>query len=449
MNLDVPSVIRPQAAQERFLTSPADIAIYGGAAGGGKSFALLLEVIRHHHRPGFFGVIFRRQATQIKNEGGLWDQSESLYHYLSAIGSRHQLTWTFPSGARLRFAHLEYEADKFGWMGSQVAFIGFDELTHFTEGQFWYLLSRNRSTCGVRPYVRATCNPDPDSFVLDLVKWWIDPQTGFAIPERAGVLRWFARQGDDLVWADSRDALIADLGPGVQPKSLSFIPASVQDNPILLERDPGYLANLMALPRIDRERLLNGNWLVRPSAGLFFKRQWLGVVGAAPVTRNVVRYWDRAATEPRAGTDPDWTAGVRMSRSPNGVFYVEDVVRFRGSPAKVEEVVRNTAAADGKHVRIGIEQDPGSAGVAEASYYVRALAGYAVKVRTVSRAKEVRARPVSAQVEGANVKLVTGPWNEVFIRELENFPDGAHDDQVDALSGAFNALVEARPLFVA
>lgn len=444
-----PVIIRPQPAQERFLTSPADIAIYGGAAGGGKSYALLMEPIRHYHRPGFYGVIFRRQATQIKNEGALWDESEAFYPHLSAMGSRHQLTWTFPSGARLRFAHLEYEQDKFGWMGAQVAFIGFDELTHFTEGQFWYLLSRNRSTCGVRPYVRATCNPDPDSFVADLIKWWINPQTGFALPERAGVIRWFVRMGDELVWADTPEELMAQYGNTVYPKSLTFIPACIHDNAILLQKDPGYLANLMALPRIDRERLLNGNWLVRPTAGLFFKRSWFEIVPEAPPNSNVIRYWDRAATEATAGKDPDWTVGVRMSKASNGIFYVEDVVRLRGTPAKVEEAIRQTAAMDGTRVRIGIEKDPGQAGVAEASYYVRALAGYPVRAYPVTKAKETRARPVSAQAEAGNIKLVRGSWNEAFVRELENFPDAAHDDQVDALSGAFNALTAFRRILVA
>jgi predicted phage terminase large subunit-like protein len=386
-------------------------------------------------------VIFRRQATQIKNEGGLWDESTQLYPRLSAIGSRHQLIWCFPSGARLRFAHLEHEEDKFGWMGAQVALIGFDELTHFTEGQFWYLLSRNRSTCGVKPYVRATCNPDPDSFVAELIQWWIDQQTGFAVPERAGVLRWFIRRGDDLVWADSKAELLNQFGQTVHPKSLTFIPASVHDNPILLEKDPGYMANLEALPRIDRERLLHGNWLVRPSAGLFFKRQWLEIVEAAPASNTVVRYWDRAATEPRAGTDPDWTVGLRMSETKDRIYYVEDVVRFRGTPAKVEETIRRTAQADGQRVRIVLEQDPGQAGVAEADYYLRALAGFVVKAQLASKDKQTRARPVSAQAEAGHVKLVRGPWNEAFLRELENFPEAAHDDQVDALSGAFNALL--------
>jgi predicted phage terminase large subunit-like protein len=260
-------------------------------------------------------------------------------------------------------------------------------------------------------------------------------------------VRWFLRRGDDLVWADSKEELLNQFGATEFPKSLTFIPASIRDNRILLAKDPGYMANLTALPRIDRERLLEGNWKVRPSSGLFFKRPWFEIVEVAPVSNNQLRYWDRAATEPRAGTDPDWTVGLRMSRATNGIFYVEDAVRLRGTPARVEEAIRNTARVDGPQVRIVLEQDPGQAGIAEASYYVRALAGYDVRTVRVDRDKETRARPASAQVEAGNVKLVRGPWNEALIQELENFPDGAHDDQVDALSGAFNALLATPPMF--
>jgi len=263
------------------------------------------------------------------------------------------------------------------------------------------------------------------------------------------VIRWFIRSGDDLLWADSKEELLGQHGEAVHPKSLTFIPASVRDNSILLSKDPGYMANLTALPRVDRKRLLHGNWLVRPSAGLLFKRQWFEVVDTAPDNHNVVRYWDRAATEPRAGTDPDWTVGLKMSRARNGVFYVENIVRFRGTLARVEETIRNTAQADGHAVRIILEQDPGQAGVAEVNYYIRALAGYAVRANVVTKDKQTRVRPVSAQAEAGNVKLVRGPWNEGFLRELENFPEGTHDDQVDALSGAFNSLLGTHKIFVA
>lgn len=414
-----------------------------------NSFGLLLEAIRNYHRPGFYGVIFRRESTQIRNAGGLWDQSEQVFPYLSATGSRAMLSWTFPSRARIQFSHLEYEKDKLGWMGTEIAFLGFDELCHFTEGQFWYLLSRNRSTCGVRPYVRATCNPDPDSFVARLIAWWIDPETGLPIPSRAGVVRWFIRVHDEIVWGDSVKDLQA-IHPKALPKSLTFIPSSIHDNPILLEKDPGYLANLHALPLVERERLLGGNWKVRATAGTVFRREWFQVVDAAPAEAKRIRYWDRAGSEVSAANhDPDWTAGVRLARASNGLYYVEDVCRFRGNPTTVEQRIKAVASQDGGHVRIGIEQDPGQAGKAEAGYHVRALAGYNVQTYTATKDKVTRAGPASAQAGAGNIKLVRGPWNEAFLTELENFPDGNHDDQADGFSGACNALTDVKPFWVA
>ena len=110
----------------------------------------------------------------IRAEGGLWDASKSIYSLIDAAYPRDsRLEWVFPSNVKLKFSHLEYEKNIYDWQGSEIPFIGFDELTHFTSSMFFYLLSRNRSTCGVKPYIRATCNPDPDSWVADLIAWWI------------------------------------------------------------------------------------------------------------------------------------------------------------------------------------------------------------------------------------------------------------------------------------
>lgn len=440
--------IRPQAgAQEKFLSTPADICIYGGAAGGGKSWGLLLEPLRHTHNPQFSAVIFRRTTKQVRNPGGMWDESSKLYPMVGADGKESVLEWKFPSGAMLKFAHMEHEKNRLDWQGSQIPLICFDELTHFTKGQFMYMLSRNRSTCGVRPYVRATTNPDSDSWVAGFISWWIDPDTGYPIIERSGALRWFVRNGDNLVWADTPEELQKQF-PGEAPKSVTFISASIFDNKILLEKDPGYLSNLKALPRVERERLLGGNWKVKPAAGLFFRREMFEIVDAAPADAIRVRYWDRAATEKTQDNDPDFTAGVKMSRAPNGVFYIEHVTRLQASPHKVEHAIRNAATQDGQQCPIVLEQDPGQAGKAEISYYVRGLAGFTVRAENVTANKITRASPFSAQCEAGNVKLVRGPWNDAYITELESFPEGSHDDQVDASSGAFKALVNAREIIM-
>ncbi len=184
----------------------------------------------------------------------------------------------------------------------------FDELTHFTESQFWYLVSRNRSMSGVRGYVRATCNPDPDSFVATLITWCIDQETGFPIPERAGKIRWVLRINDTLHWGNTRQELIEQFrgkvpNEALQPKSVTFIPASLNDNALLMKSGPGYYANLLALPTVERERLLGGNWKIRASAGLYFQRRWLKVAAALPADIRLVRSWDLAGTErPRPTT---------------------------------------------------------------------------------------------------------------------------------------------------
>lgn len=437
---DVP-VIRPQKGpQEAFLSTPADIAIYGGGAGGGKTWALLLEPLRHVANPLFGAVIFRRTSPQITNEGALWDEASKLYPPIGADPRIGDLAYRFPSGSTVGFAHLQHEKDKLNWQGAQVPLICFDELTHFSQSQFWYLLSRNRSMCGVRPYVRGTCNPDADSWVADLIGWWIDQGTGLPIPERAGIIRWFARVNDALVWGDTKGELLARY-PDIPPKSLTFIPASLFDNAALMAADPGYRANLMALPLVDRERLLGGNWKIRPAAGLYFQRTWCEVVDAVPSGLVRVRGWDLAATEASEGSDPDWTAGTRIGKAPGNVFYVEDHRRVRGSPGKVEVFVKNTASDDGRGVTISIPQDPGAAGKAQALAFTKLLAGYTVRTSPETGDKVTRFGPFSAQAEAGNVKVVRGPWNEHWFSALEAFPEGKHDDDADSTSRAFSMLI--------
>lgn len=442
-------VLTPQPGpQEAFLSSEADIAIFGGAAGGGKTYALLLEALRHTGNHLYSGVIFRRIGTHISNPGGLWHTSNQLYHLFGAEPLETKKTWVFPSGCPIKFAHLEHEKNKLDWQGAQIPFIGFDELTHFTESQFFYMMSRNRSDSGVSGYIRATTNPDADSWVAKFLEWWIDQDTGLAIQERSGVLRWFVRPSDSIVWGDTREEL-KERYPDLDPKSVTFVPASVYDNKILLEKDPSYLSSLMALPRVERERLLGANWKVRPSSGLYFKTEFFKTLDALPhfSTNLTVRYWDRAATEKTSSNNPDWTVGVKMTRTGDGRFVIEDVKRFQASPGRVEELIKNTTAIDGLSVIVGIEQDPGQAGKFESQYYARQLAGYNVKIFSKRVNKITAASPLSAQAEAGNIYVLRGTWNKDFFLELENFPEGGNDDQVDAASGAFNVLTNTAGRF--
>lgn len=271
-------IIRPQDGYQMMaLSSSADIVIGGGAAGVGKTFSLLLEPLRHKHVPNFGAVFFRRTSPQIRAEGGLWDSSQKLYSLVGDATPREStLEWAFSKSAKIKFSHLEYEKNVYDWQGSEIPLICFDELTHFSRKMFFYLLSRNRSTCGVKPYVRATCNPDPDSWVAELISWWIG-EDGFPIPERQGKLRYFVRDGDTFIWGDSHEEVIEQskyfLDPMIKAsegrskysdfiKSLTFIGGNIYDNQELLKIDPGYLGNLASQDEDTRKQLLDGNWKI-------------------------------------------------------------------------------------------------------------------------------------------------------------------------------------------
>ena len=423
--------IGPQPGpQTTFLSTLADVAIYGGGAGSGKSYALLLEPLRHHNNSRFGGVIFRRSSVQVRNQGGLWHESLGLYTQFAAHPRESFLEWRFPSGMKIKFAHLEHDKTVYDWQGSQIAFLAFDELTHFSSHQFFYMLSRNRSASGVAGYVRATTNPDCDSWVRDFVDWWIDKETGYPIKERSGVVRWFIRRDDLLIWADSRQELIDTHGADELPKSVTFISALITDNPIMMAKDPSYMANLKALSRVERLRLLGGNWNVRECAGLIFQREWFEIIDVIPGGwTSAVRFWDRAATKPNeVNKDPDWTRGLLLYRYPNNLFVIADLRSMRDTPGQVETLIKNVASHDSTSVRVMSQQDPGSAGVAEAINFKRMLAGFDVRTMLTSKDKITRAKPVSAQAEAGNIKVLRAIWNEELFNELENFPDGKHDD---------------------
>ncbi|MFC4353038.1 phage terminase large subunit [Fodinicurvata halophila] len=184
-----------------------------------------------------------------------------------------------------------------------------------------------------------------------------------------------------------------------------------------------------------------------PREGGLFRRDWFAIAGALPADCTSVRGWDLAATRAGAGAgaDPDWTVGVKLSRSAEGIFYIEDIVRLRGSGLEVERAILTCAQQDGPGCLVALPQDPGQAGKAQAAWLVRRLAGYRVKASPESGDKVTRAAPVAAQAEAGNLRLIRGAWNDAFLEEASLFPNGAHKDQIDALSRAFAELTAARP----
>lgn len=447
--------------QTDFLSTNADIAIYGGSAGSGKTFAMLLDPLRWINTcPEGGAVYFRRTSVQIRSEGGLFDEAKELYRPLGGIPRESpSMDIVFPhptdkkkEGFKITFSHLQHEKNKYDFQGSQISILYWDELTHFSRSMFFYLLGRNRSTCGINPYVRGTCNPMKNSWVKDFINWWIDQESGYAIPERSGVLRWLVVYDDQDYWFDSEEEAINKF-PDIPPLSVTFILARLKDNKILMDKDPGYRAKLLALSKVERERLLGdeergGNWLIMPSAGMFFKREYFEEIDHIPPMIQVVRCWDRAATEWRIGDDnskkPDATASVKMGKDREGVFYILDVQNERYSAGGVDRLILNTSRQDGLSVVTKGFQDPGSSGKAEAENFIKMLSGFPVTVERISKGKETMAKPMSSQAENGNIRMWSSCKNkELFYSQLEDFPEGKFDDIVDASSGAFNELNSA------
>lgn len=454
-------ILAPQKGpQEKFLATSADVCIYGGAAGGGKTFGLLLEPLRHMKNRDFNAVIFRRNYTQVTSPGGLWDSSRKIYSLVQGSYplKTPKLHWTFAKGATVNFAHLGSDDDCLDWQGSQITMIGFDELTHFTEYQFFYMMSRNRTDSGVKPYIRATCNPDADSWVATFIEWWIDQETGYPIKERSGKIRWMIRLNDVIHWVDSREEAIQLAMENnikreeaeTMPKSVTFIASTLQDNKILMKNDPGYLANLQALPLVERERLLYGNWKIKAAAGLMFKRTKVNMLENLPTDVILwARGWDLAATSEDEDGEPAYTAGVLIGKRKNGRYIIADVINRRCDSAEVRELIKMTCITDrAKHGRVitRLPQDPGQAGKDQAQSYLKLLAGFTVKILPESGDKITRAEPLSAQwlglegMEKGNVDVLIADWNEMYFNQMENFPQSKFKDMVDGSSSAFNEI---------
>ena len=450
-------IIKPQQGpQEQFLSSSADIVLYGGAAGAGKTFALLMEPLRHIENKEFGAVVFRRTSPEITAEGGLWDTSFKLYSdYLAEPIQSPKLHWRFNKGSKVTFSHLQYEKDLLKWQSSQIPLIMYDELTHFTAKMFWYMLSRNRSTCGVNPYIRATCNPDPDSWVCEFLinAGYIDKETGYPIKEMSGKVEYFVRINNVIHWSNTKEELEEQF-KNCKPKSFTFISATIYDNQKLLEINPEYVSNLDALLEYEKKRLKEGNWFARPSAGELFKRQYFEYIEYEDyLTRDPVeeiRYWDRAATKPNdKNPDPDYTAGVLMSRCRDGNYYVIDVVRDRLEPGEVEDLILSCIEQDNYMTIVGLEQEPGASGKTEVQSYKNKITNRTVKEFPKTKAKLTCWTPLARAVKNSKnndigkVFLVKAPWNNMFIQEAEGVTDGSqsgHDDMIDAVSGAFSYL---------
>lgn len=410
--------------QTRFLASRAKRALYGGAAGGGKSAALMACPLRWITNANYRGLYLRREAQYL---GDAVDKTRRLY---PALGGRlvmgPRILWTFPSGAEVWMNHCAHENDIANYDSFEFSEVLFDELTHFTERQFTGICARLRGTDPTLPYwSRAATNPGGVGHEWVKRRWsaWLDKK--HESPAGEGELRWMLRG--------------AEVPTGTtNATSYTFVPALLDDNPKV---DPSYRAELEDLDPVRRAQLIEGDWEAAYGSGALFHRDWWHYLDAAPPCARKVRAWDLGA-----GGDP--TEGVLMGdrgQSATPRYVMLDVVTHVGPPHEVHALVRSTAEADGRDVVVRLPQDPGQAGKDQAMTFVRELAGFRVVTKPVTGDKVVRAGAFSSQVGARNVALIRAPWTPALVAQLHGFPETNRDDKVDASSDAFGELADAPP----
>ena len=393
--------------QNVFLRTYSIEALFGGAAGGGKSSALLMAALQYVDVPGYSAILFRKTYADLALPGALMDR------FRSWISNHDEIHWnnntyiaTFPSGARIAFGYLNNTNDYLRYKGSEFQFIGMDEVTEIRENDYRYLFSRLRRPASgalskVPLRMRAASNPAPN-------------------------------------WVRQRFILEGTSSGRI------FVPSKLTDNPGI-DVD-SYRQALSALDPIERRRLEMGDWWATTLGSLFDRTDFV-IIDPSEVPQvlssaRAMRFWDLAASEPTSSNpDPDWTVGTLMLFN-QGIAYILDVRRQRVKNEKVEQLIAQTAQEDGHSVAIRIEQEPGSSGKALIDQYARyVLPGFDFGGIRSTGDKLTRARPFAAAVANGNVRVVRGSWLSDWLDEFSSFPEACdHDDQVDSAVGAFSYL---------
>lgn len=436
------------------------------------------------HDSYYESAFFRTNTTEI--EKGLWGEAKRLYEpYIYGsdrkyLGKAHineqKKIITFPSGAKTYFGYLEHDKNADSYYGIELAKIYFEECQYRSWYQFTTLLSRNRSKAQVKKGFRATLNPDRTHWIYNFVQRFID-EDGYPIKELSGKTAYYLIVADELYTSWDRQSLIDKFPPdpndpnakNKEPLTYTYIPATVNDNKKLLEFDPTYRDKLDSMPEIKRKQLLEGCWLDVSNDGLYFREEWLKETNKLPPNAEYCRAYDLAFSEKTPTTDPDFTVGLGMCKSPDGYYYLfGDHIdefgdegslikgRMRKRSGERDRIILKQAQYDGKNVKIVLPEDSGAAGkdsfVQKVKYFSNN--GFIVKrdVAAHNARKLTKAEPFFAACEHGLVYIVKNTFNREtylwLIRELSMF-DGTgksgrtrKDDAVDTCATAFNYLAK-------
>lgn len=421
----------PSPKQAAFLMETCREALYGGAAGGGKTDALLRAALQYVDVPGYAALLVRQTHPQLAMEGGFIERAHDWLAGTSARWNGGDKRWTFPNGASLTFMHMERDNDRFKIQGAEFHFIGFDELTNWSSDKV-YRFSAARLRKPNAESVKGAC-----------------PACGMTLADVPLRMRAGTNPGSrGEAWVQTRfvDAWLAGkTGKGAYAvDDMRFLPAFAHDNPGLDQEE--YSQSLDVLDSQTRQQLKDGTWGIR--ANVMLRRDNFKVVEDWPRDGSrLVRAWDFASTEDRGDNDPDYTVGALLAVV-HGQWWLIDIVRDRLGPGEVERLFMRTLLADQERYGLGvetvIEREPGSSGKLTVAAFQRMAAGHAVHGLAPLGDKATRARPLMAATENDNFFIVRAPWNEVYLEEAALFPDACpHDDQVDATTGGMAWLTQA------
>jgi phage terminase large subunit-like protein len=444
-------------------------AMFGGAAGGGKSDCLLMAAAQFADDPVHSALVVRKTFSDLSLPGAIMDRAITWWKGIDGVhwdGSAH--TFTFRSGAKVQFGYMKDAEDHLRYKSAEFQTTLWDELTELPlQSQYMFVgNSRVRRPSGSGLPLRTLSATNPGG------------------------------PGHDWV----RERFVGEPWAGVAATLPNrYIPARVRDNPFIDQES--YIESLSRLHPTVREQMLNGDWRAR-DPGDYFRAEWFGplldpeVEDLWPASDCVrVRWWDLAASERE---DAAKTAGVRMARHRSGVRAIEHCRSFRATPGKRDDLIVQTAHADGRTVVVGIEIEPGSGGIAQFEALKVRLESQGFRVAgarpkqphqtereerlivrssTSMASKQGRADPVASCLERGyqrrgeqpvapdaavapwygldrdkpvaqqrdGIRLWAGPWTSNYLSIVEGFPDAATCDEVDATSGAW-AWLEAHPM---
>ncbi len=407
-----------------------------------NSFSLLMAAAQYIDQPNYNAIIFRKTYQELSKGDGLIPLSMKWFKPFEKDGvhwNSDNMQWEFPSGAILGFGYLASDNDKYKYIGQAYQFIGFDELTQQPEENYTFLFSRlvrdkTQLETDIPLRMRATTNPNGPhvGWVYDR---FVNKRTKPNIRQKIIDQAQEKINANILKPEEFNEAYIKHRMP-------KFIPSLAEDNPYL--DMISYMDSLDKLDPVTRAQLAKGNWEIR-AIGNMFNREWFEKVPAAkvPVFDLIkVRYWDMAATR-----EGDYTASCHLGYDKKqGVFYILDMKLLKLSPREIEREIYLSAIDDGPQTIIYMEREPGSAGIHNIDHYKRKVIppGWMFREDRVSGDKEARARPLSAACDKELIKIAwsrkTDTWFDPVMEQLETFPEGEHDDAVDALASAFNIL---------